>query len=81
MGRLFKQYLNGPRIFCCAGCRTHAADYDDVVSKVAAIPSMPACLALLQVQTLRYVWYAGFSGSPRPGVSLQQRVSSSDEPL
>lgn len=33
MGRLFKQYLNGPRIFCCAACRTHAADYDDVVSK------------------------------------------------
>ncbi|GLI68237.1 hypothetical protein VaNZ11_012587, partial [Volvox africanus] len=33
MGRPFKQYLSGPRIYSCATCRAHAADHDDIISK------------------------------------------------
>ncbi|KAI8475230.1 MAG: Yippee/Mis18 [Monoraphidium minutum] len=33
MGRPFRQYLGGPRIYSCAACGTHAADMDDIVSK------------------------------------------------
>uniref|UniRef100_A0A7S0RED8 Protein yippee-like n=1 Tax=Chlamydomonas leiostraca TaxID=1034604 RepID=A0A7S0RED8_9CHLO len=33
MGRPFKQYLNGCRIYSCATCRAHAADHDDIISK------------------------------------------------
>jgi hypothetical protein len=34
MGRPFKQYLGGPRIYACASCGTHTADVDEIVSKV-----------------------------------------------
>mmetsp|Transcript_12678 Transcript_12678/g.17326 ORF Transcript_12678/g.17326 Transcript_12678/m.17326 type:complete len:113 (+) Transcript_12678:160-498(+) len=33
MGRLFKQYLSGPRIYSCSNCRTHCADHDEIISK------------------------------------------------
>ncbi|KAF5827889.1 Yippee/Mis18 [Dunaliella salina] len=33
MGRPFKQFLNGPKIYCCATCKSHIADHDDVISK------------------------------------------------
>ena len=33
MGRLFKQYLNGPRIYSCSNCRCHTSDHDEIVSK------------------------------------------------
>lgn len=33
MGRPCKEYLGGPKLYCCAGCGAHAADTDDVVSK------------------------------------------------
>uniref|UniRef100_A0A7S1T472 Protein yippee-like n=1 Tax=Tetraselmis chuii TaxID=63592 RepID=A0A7S1T472_9CHLO len=33
MGRPFRQFLNGPRIYSCATCRYHAADHDDIMSK------------------------------------------------
>uniref|UniRef100_A0A7S0WSD2 Protein yippee-like n=1 Tax=Pyramimonas obovata TaxID=1411642 RepID=A0A7S0WSD2_9CHLO len=33
MGRLFKQYLSGPRIYSCSNCRTHSADHDEIISK------------------------------------------------
>mmetsp|Transcript_8924 Transcript_8924/g.54902 ORF Transcript_8924/g.54902 Transcript_8924/m.54902 type:complete len:116 (+) Transcript_8924:342-689(+) len=33
MGRLFKQYLNGPRIYSCSNCRSHNADHDEIISK------------------------------------------------
>lgn len=33
MGRPFKQYLSGPRVYCCANCKSHAADHDDIISK------------------------------------------------
>ena len=34
MGRPFKQYLEGPRIYSCSTCRSHVADHDDIISKV-----------------------------------------------
>ena len=33
MGRLFKQYLNGPRIYSCSNCRCHTSDHAEIVSK------------------------------------------------
>jgi hypothetical protein len=36
MGRPFKQYLGGPRIYACASCGTHTADLDEIVSKARA---------------------------------------------
>lgn len=33
MGRPFKQYLDGPRIYSCSTCRSHVADHDDIISK------------------------------------------------
>ncbi|KAK9867551.1 hypothetical protein WJX84_005479 [Apatococcus fuscideae] len=33
MGRPFKQYLNGPRIYSCTRCRCHIADHDEIISK------------------------------------------------
>lgn len=45
MGRPFKQYLNGNRIYTCATCRAHAADCDDVISKVSQRTSQGAQLS------------------------------------
>eukprot|EP01025_Chloroclados_australasicus_P011310 TRINITY_DN14902_c0_g1_i12.p8 TRINITY_DN14902_c0_g1~~TRINITY_DN14902_c0_g1_i12.p8 ORF type:complete len:113 (-),score=5.55 TRINITY_DN14902_c0_g1_i12:2027-2365(-) len=33
MGRPFKQYLNGKKIYCCSTCRCHSADHDNIISK------------------------------------------------
>ncbi|CAI5535898.1 unnamed protein product [Closterium sp. Naga37s-1] len=33
MGRPFKHYLKGPRIYSCSNCRSHAADHDEIISK------------------------------------------------
>ena len=33
MGRPFKHYLQGPRIYSCSNCRSHAADHDEIISK------------------------------------------------
>eukprot|EP00252_Welwitschia_mirabilis_P006267 TRINITY_DN1709_c0_g1_i2.p1 TRINITY_DN1709_c0_g1~~TRINITY_DN1709_c0_g1_i2.p1 ORF type:complete len:112 (+),score=19.39 TRINITY_DN1709_c0_g1_i2:243-578(+) len=33
MGLLFLEYLNGPKIFKCGSCKTHAADHNEIFSK------------------------------------------------
>lgn len=33
MGRPFRQFLAGPRIYSCSNCRSHAADHDEIISK------------------------------------------------
>ncbi|GMH36324.1 hypothetical protein BSKO_04192 [Bryopsis sp. KO-2023] len=33
MGRPFILFLDCPRIYSCAKCRSHAADHDDIISK------------------------------------------------
>ncbi|CAI5518750.1 unnamed protein product [Closterium sp. Naga37s-1] len=33
MGRPFKHYLQGARIYSCSNCRSHAADHDEIISK------------------------------------------------
>ncbi len=45
MGRPFKVYLSGPRIYSCSTCRAHAADHDDIISKVSRAPSPSQHLA------------------------------------
>ena len=32
MGKLFKAYLSGPRVYCCHNCATHLAEHEDIVS-------------------------------------------------
>ncbi|KAL2643087.1 hypothetical protein R1flu_010674 [Riccia fluitans] len=33
MGQMFKEYLTGPRIYCCSNCRAHSADHEQIFSK------------------------------------------------
>jgi hypothetical protein len=33
MGRPYKEYLDGMRVYSCAGCRAHATEHDDIISK------------------------------------------------
>jgi len=33
MGKLFKNYLNGPSIFCCINCKTHLSLHEQLISK------------------------------------------------
>ncbi|KAG6548039.1 hypothetical protein Mapa_010473 [Marchantia paleacea] len=33
MGQMFKEYLTGPRIYCCSNCRAHSADHEQIYSK------------------------------------------------
>ena len=40
MGRIFRQYLSGPRIYSCNTCHCHSADAEDVESKVACAPAL-----------------------------------------
>ena len=68
MGRPFKQYLNGPRIYSCSNCRSHVADHDDIISKVWVfqcmwMPSRSACLlhqrSGLPVPRAHYYFFRG----------------------
>lgn len=40
---LFKQYLSGEKIYTCSSCGTHAADHEELVSKVG----LRCCLIVL----------------------------------
>lgn len=33
MGRPFKEYLTGDRLYSCIQCRSHTADHNDMISK------------------------------------------------
>lgn len=33
MGRVYREYLAGVRIYACGGCRTHLTHHDEIVSK------------------------------------------------
>ena len=33
MGRVYRTYLPGVRIYACGGCRAHLTNHDDIVSK------------------------------------------------
>lgn len=41
MGVVFKQYLSGDKIYTCCSCGTHAADHQELVSKVRVFDSCP----------------------------------------
>ena len=34
MGKIYRQYLNGSRLYGCSSCHCHSADHDDIRSKV-----------------------------------------------
>jgi hypothetical protein len=50
MGRIFKQYLSCNKVYSCATCRTHTADYDEIVSKVECC--LEVCCAAQQLLRL-----------------------------
>eukprot|EP00741_Cyanophora_paradoxa_P011144 tig00020553_g10765.t1 len=33
MGRLFKAYISGPRVYSCSNCHAHLANHDEIISK------------------------------------------------
>lgn len=38
MGLAYNIYLNSSKIFGCKACKTHLADYNDIVSRVCLLP-------------------------------------------
>ncbi len=44
MGRLLTKFLKGERVYCCAGCGTHFATGEDIVSKAFHGRTGPAIL-------------------------------------
>ncbi len=72
MGRPFKTYLNGTKIYSCSNCRCHSADHDDIISKVRYIRILPC--SCFRPRSTRFV-HAGFPRQAWPGISVQQRVS------
>ena len=36
MGRVFKQYLDGERIYTCTHCSAHLTFYSEIISKVCS---------------------------------------------
>lgn len=36
MGLTYNTYLNSNKIFGCKNCKTHLADFDDIISRVSA---------------------------------------------
>lgn len=41
MGLAYNVYLTSNKIFGCKQCKTHLADYDDIISRVGALPPYP----------------------------------------
>lgn len=37
MGRLFLEYLDGDKVYCCKKCQTHLVDKGELVSKVGKL--------------------------------------------
>jgi len=33
MGRIFKEFLTGARVYCCSNCKSHLALHDEIISK------------------------------------------------
>lgn len=33
MGKLLKQYLPGPQVYCCAACNAHVCEHSGIISK------------------------------------------------
>uniref|UniRef100_A0A7R9U7K2 Protein yippee-like n=1 Tax=Pinguiococcus pyrenoidosus TaxID=172671 RepID=A0A7R9U7K2_9STRA len=33
MGRIFRRYLEGPKIYCCSTCGTHLSTNDQIISR------------------------------------------------
>lgn len=44
MGRIFKEYLSGNRVYSCNTCKAHLALHEDIISKV---PEPLFCIAEL----------------------------------
>ena len=39
MGLIYKQYLEGGRVYCCSECGTHLSTKDDIISRVRRRPA------------------------------------------
>jgi hypothetical protein len=38
MGLAYNVYLNSSKIFGCRNCKTHLADFDEIISRVGLFP-------------------------------------------
>jgi hypothetical protein len=41
MGLAYNVYLNSSKIFGCRNCKTHLADFDEIISRVGLFPPTP----------------------------------------
>lgn len=46
MGLAYNVYLTSNKIFGCKQCKTHLADYNDIISRVSYMPFFRCCPAL-----------------------------------
>ena len=53
MGKMFKIYLCGDRVYSCSTCRTHLAKHDQIVSKVSPRSCVRACAGMARVCSTR----------------------------
>lgn len=61
MGLAYNVYLTSNKIFGCKQCKTHLADYDDIISRVSAILSIMSQSTISADQTL-CVYLQNFRG-------------------
>lgn len=47
MGLAYNVYLNSNKIFGCKHCKTHLADYNDIVSRVSSPLSLQLVMCFL----------------------------------
>lgn len=63
MGRIFKEYLSGNRVYSCNTCKAHLALHEDIISKV---PEPRTLSRPIELKSLV------FPRPPRPGLPVQQ---------
>lgn len=62
MGLSYNVYLTSAKIFGCKQCKTHLADYDDIISRVSIRYSYPSINELLLIYYLRSQNFRGQHG-------------------
>ena len=62
MGLSYNVYLTSAKIFGCKQCKTHLADYDDIISRVSIRYPHPSINDLLLIYCLRLQNFRGQHG-------------------
>ena len=76
MGKMFKIYLCGDRVYSCSTCRTHLAKHDQIVSKVSPRACVRACAGMARVCSMRGPRGAKWYPAPRPDAHARAAVQA-----